>query len=317
MKSALKYIRSIRWINHSSRVLLKQLFTLNKQLDNYFSIHFPVSGIVTTKLPGGEKLKLYSDGKDFIPSQIFWKGFGGYEGNSELLFYWLCKKSDTVIDVGANIGYYSLVAAISNPKLKIIAFEPVEHIINRFRKQIEINSINNIKIEPLIVNNNSEPLTFYIPKGSNMDLAASTKKGWVSNTVKKNISSISLDDYFESRDINTISLVKLDCEFHEFEVLEGMSNLLKKYKPAIIIEILFPESIEVTESSYTSDYHIKIQEIFKNNNYYNYLITQSALIRVDEIENNSDSRNYFFSSKKSIKTYMPFSEIESWISSVI
>ena len=236
-----------------------------------FSVHWPISGIISIKLPDGERMKLFSEGDDFIPTQAFWKGFGGYEGNSEYLFYTLAKNSQSIIDVGANIGYYTLIAAIANKNSKVYAFEPVGKIYDRLLKQIKINRLNNIIAETLVVSNNCEPIKLYIPELQGISNAASTKKGWVTKTKEEILPAVTLDQYKIQQRIPKIDLIKMDCEFHEKEVLEGMSEILKKDKPLIFAEVLFYESKGV-KGHFDYSQAKEIEAILKKNGYYFYLI---------------------------------------------
>jgi hypothetical protein len=71
------------------------------------------------RLPNNnEKVKLFSKGDDLIPPQVSWKGYDGYE-YSIIPFSYLSLKSNVIINIGANIGYFSLIASASNSKAKI------------------------------------------------------------------------------------------------------------------------------------------------------------------------------------------------------
>ena len=307
MKKIIKSIRSFVPINIFIRTIVKSLFYLNEKLMRFFHKHWAISGIFKVELPDGEKFKIYSKGDDFIPTQVYWKGYSGYE-YSIIPFYYLSKESNTIIDIGANIGYYSIVASASNINSKIYAFEPVERIVNRFEKQIEINNYKNIKIEKLIVGNKNEAVKFFIPKGNSMSLAASTKKGWVSNVDEVLVDSVTLDEYKNQNKINKIDLIKMDCEFHELEVLQGMTNILISDKPNIIMEVLFNED-EGVKGYFENSQHIEIEELMKKNGYYFYLITKETLFRIDKLEYNEIYRNYLFSAIKTKNRYIPYSKI--------
>lgn len=133
MKMLLKKIKYLIFINQSVRFLILSVWKISLKLHNIFTIHWPVTGVFKVKLPKGEIFKIYSKGDDFIPTQVYWKGYSGYE-YSIIPFYYLSKESNTIIDIGAHIGYYSIVASASNINSKIYAFEPVERIVNRFEK---------------------------------------------------------------------------------------------------------------------------------------------------------------------------------------
>ncbi len=313
--SFFKAVRAFIPINIGVRVLVKFRIGISQRIFRFFSIHWPVSGEVKFELPLGEKIKLYSKTDDYISTQVFWHGYKGYEGASIELFYYLSKKSSVILDIGANVGYYALVAAISNSKSIVHAFEPVARIYERLNLNIGINNLSNVFTVCSVVGNSVEPVKFYLPKVDGMVLASSTKKGWASNAEEILVPSVSLDIYKNKAGISKMDLIKMDCEFHEIEVLNGMKRILQEDGPIILIEVLFPEG-EGQKGHFEMETHFEIERIMKENGYYFYLICSNALIRMDALEYNPDERNYLFSKRCSEKRYLSFSEMELLIKSI-
>ncbi len=108
----------------------------------------------------------------------------------------------------------------------------------------------------------------------------------------------------------------MDCEFHEKEVLEGMKNILKEDKPVIIMEVLFPEG-EGQKGHFESESYKEIERIMGENNYYFYLVSPTALIRLDKLEYNPDERNYLFSTKRSENVYLSYSDMDTLIKTIL
>lgn len=129
-----------RFILKIIRILVKwKIFPLKKA--NYL----PSYGIFNIKIPGYNfSIKLESNGKDCIANDLFWKGYSSFESNTTNLFLKLVKNSKIILDIGANNGYYSLLAAKYKTDTKIFAFEPVPIIYNQFIKNISINNLKNI-----------------------------------------------------------------------------------------------------------------------------------------------------------------------------
>lgn len=309
MKSQLKALRANTLINFFLRIFFKGLLLFKVPITDKILQHITVSGVVKIILPDGQFIKLFSKGDDLIPTQVYWSGFDGYE-YSISPFYYLAKKLNTVVDIGANIGYYSLVAAVANPNCNVFSFEPVQRIAERFDNQVKINKFSNIRIEELIVGNVDGSTTFYIPKGKNMDLAASALKGWISNVDEVDINSVKLDSYKEKMGIEKIDLIKIDCEFYELEVLQGMSDVLRNDKPVILMEVLFTEK-EGMKEKIKKDPHKEIERIMKKNGYFFYTIKRNYLERVDNLEYNEVDRNFLFSPICSNKKIISFKDISS------
>ncbi|MGP8215293.1 MAG: FkbM family methyltransferase [Bacteroidia bacterium] len=316
IKKLLKIIRGYSVINIPVRTVIKWRYWFSKKTFVFFSIHWPVYGIIRFGLPNGKKVKIYSRGDDFVSTQAFWKGYDGYEGPSVRLYYHLAAKSSVIIDIGANVGYYTLIGAGANNNASVYAFEPVPAIYERLEKNIGLNNYKNAVPINSAIGNSEIPLKFYLPNTKGMAHAGSTKKGWASDTIEIEVKSYSLDNFKSTQGIKRIDLVKMDCEFHEVEALNGMQSILKTDKPLIIMEVLFPEGKE-SKGHFENNYYLEIERIMKENGYYFYLISETALIRLDSLEYNPDERNYLFSAKKSPHIYLSFSDMDTLSGSIL
>jgi len=331
LKRLLKRIRAFTPVNSTVRLLIRLQTNFYSKVFRFFSTHWPVSGFVKFYLPNGEKVKIYSHSDDYIASQVFWKGYKAYEGPSVEAFYYLSKKSSVIFDIGANTGYFTLVGAFSNPKSNVHSFEPVDRIYARLNLNIKINNLLNVKTVNSVAGNSDNPVKFYLPKGEDMVMAGSTKKEWAklhdvygadtrlfttnTDAEKANeareieVPSITLDTYKKNNKVPKIDLIKMDCECHEIEVLNGMAGILKEDKPIILMEVVFDTEWLSGHSEMAT--YLEIERMMKANGYYFYLIVGEALIKVDKLEHNPNERNYLFSTHCSQKTYLPFSEIDS------
>lgn len=307
MKRALKKIRSIPFVNSILRNTVKGLNKIGLKID---TTHITVSGVVQIKLPDNKTIKMYSKGDDYIPTVTYWNGYDAYE-IAIAPFYQLSKNSNSIIDIGANIGYFSLIAKAANPSANVYAFEPVPRIAKRLLLQNHLNKFN-IHLNEAVVGDSNESVKFYIPKGDMMSLAASTKKGWVSDVDEVIVPSTTLDHFKQENNIEKIDLIKMDCEFHELEVLRGMESILKEDSPVIMSEILFPGHHGVGKDDTLNQYK-EIEQLMNNNGYFFYQVKKDHLLRVDKLMPNEIDRNYIFSTKRSTKNQIPFSAINSEI----
>jgi len=315
MKKVLKFIRGLVIVNVPVRHIIKWRYTFNKRVFTYFSVHWPVYGNISFKLPNGKQVKIYSRGDDFVSTQAYWKGYEGYEGPSIRLFYHLALQSKVIIDIGSNVGYYTLIAANANNQSKVYAFEPVPGIYKRLAKNIELNNLKNTIPVNSAVGNTEVPLKFYLPNVEGMALAGSTKKGWANDVKEIEVQSISLDAFKTKEKPGKIDLIKVDCEFHEVEALNGMKDILKTDKPLLVMEVLFPQG--EGHAHFKNDYYLEIERLMKENGYYFYLISEMALIRLDKLEYNPDERNYLFSTKKSDNVYLSFTDIPTLLKGIL
>ena len=150
---------------------------------------------------------------------------GRYEEENYMLLSSYRKDGGVFLDVGANIGVYSLRIA-AHRKNTIIAFEPLPRMRKLLRKSAFLNGFD-IKIEPYALSNENKPGFIHVPENH-------TGGASVSNTGFP-IELKRLDDLYPDLVVN---IVKLDVEGHELEALLGMKNCLERSSPAILFEKL-------------------------------------------------------------------------------
>jgi len=172
---------------------------------------------------------------EWIQQQIFFLGV--YEKKETLFWRNLIKPCYTVIDIGANIGYYSLMASVRvGLKGRIYAFEPVAKIYNRLVENIYLNKITNIFPYRLALFNEKTEIDIYLGKESNWGMS-SIKLHSEYSGIKEKVRTETLDDFVRENKIKRIDLIKIDAEGSEPFIIEGMTSILKKYKPMILTEI--------------------------------------------------------------------------------
>ena len=103
------------------------------------TIQIPPSGILEVKIPGGRNvLKIKTNQTSYFTQLFFWEdGIQQFEYTN--IFLQLIKEITTFYDIGANIGYYSLIAAMENKNMKIISFEPARGPLYYFRENVRLN----------------------------------------------------------------------------------------------------------------------------------------------------------------------------------
>ena len=208
------------------------------------------SGIIKIRNMEGKNLKIKTNQTNYLTKLIFWEGYQHFEYTD--IFIKLIKKVNTFYDIGANIGYYSLIAAMENKNIKAVGFEPATGPLFFFRENIRINIFENIKIEPIALSHKEGSIDFYEIKNRKYNylehnLAGESNAG--SNTLGRNfvkvkVKTTTLDNYVKSNNIGSIDLIKMDTEGTENLILEKSGFVLKEMKPIIICETLF-DTIEV------------------------------------------------------------------------
>ncbi len=142
------------------------------------------------------------------------------------LFKQLIKPGMTVLDLGAHVGYYTLLAAkLVGEKGRVFAFEPAPATYALLIKNITINGYQNIvPIQKAVSNKSGQVRLFlndYNTGRHNIYDHYGEKKRYVI------VDSITLDEFFRGQDIS-IDFIKMDIEGAEMVALQGMENLIRK-----------------------------------------------------------------------------------------
>jgi FkbM family methyltransferase len=166
---------------------------------------------------------------------------GGFYERIELdVFERLATISKTVVDVGANIGLYSCIAAHRMPSGgRVVAFEPVPENLRYLKRNLEGNERTaQVVVEELAVGQTSGEIQIYLAAGSIGTHSPSAKNAFGSTT-SITVPEVSLDDYAQQKlGARSIDLLKVDVEGYEGAVLRGARKTLQQDKPTLLIEFV-------------------------------------------------------------------------------
>ncbi len=194
----------------------------------------PTSGVVEGYLGA---YRMGFDLSDNIQRNVY---LGQYDPVETRLVRRLLQPGDVFCDVGANIGYYSLLASqIVTSSGRVYAFEPIIENAAVLRRTVAANLVSNVVVNELAVGRCRGVVALYTG-----DVAQLGDSGWASCYASGNrsqvriVQQIALDDYLQSARIRTVGLVKIDVEGMEFDVLSGMTRLLSQPDaPDLVCEV--------------------------------------------------------------------------------
>jgi len=147
------------------------------------------------------------------------------------------KENDVFVDIGANIGTYTLVASkIVGNKGTVIAFEPVHTVFERLVENARINDLQNIIILWKVIYSNTGTMDIFISKNDNLGMSGIFHHDNESGKIER-AEAITLEDFFEETGINQVNMIKIDIEGAELYALHGMKKVLQKFHPSILMEI--------------------------------------------------------------------------------
>jgi len=178
------------------------------------------------------KIKMWLNLRRDVDRGIY---FGTFEFNNAFIFFDLIKQGYVVVDIGANIGLYSLLAAkkLKNTG-KVYSFEPSKFVIKELRKNIEVNNFNNINVFELALSNS-------IGKGELYRCEDDAYNSLIAKPMTKVVSIdsvdiITLDDFVKMNNIEKIDVIKIDAEGLDYLILKGAQWTLKNFRPIIFCE---------------------------------------------------------------------------------
>lgn len=166
---------------------------------------------------------------DYIGRSII--SIKNYEPHVTSLIKNLLKAGDVFLDVGANIGYFTMLAATLVGKHgKVIAIEPNPQNLQLIYSSLLENKLTNVAIYPYAASNEAAILRF-TTVGSNGGVVTKHSKDQQHFLL---VPSVILDEVL--KDEARIDLIKIDIEAHEPAAVRGMEKLIKKCRPRIITE---------------------------------------------------------------------------------
>lgn len=241
--------------------------------------HFPIAGRFRISLPEKQTLVINSNPTCYIAKVLFWEGYRGFEYGQFSLFKELVKEARVFVDVGANIGYYSLLAAIYNPSIRVYAFEPLPNAVKYIEKNIADNGFNCIETWKAALSDHDGEDTFFVSRNPKFafvpDQLTSTgsldkNQGSKTSLIDEiRVETLRLDSWVATNRIDPIDLLKLDTEATEHIVLSGAHRVLSEHRPIIFCEVL-PGRIED-----------QLNQIFSDFNYLKFRIDESGVTEVD------------------------------------
>jgi FkbM family methyltransferase len=157
------------------------------------------------------------------------------------------------IDVGANIGYFSLLAVHQKAR-KVLAIEPVPQTYQMLVRNIARNKFADV-IEPLnIAMGDKDGVVKFTSVFGPKNYLKDDGDGQLQNGQLVDVRMTTLDGLLQSRnDIRKVDFIKIDVEGGEYGVLTGSASTLRTYKPMVLMEI---------EERLLSRYRTKSQQIF-------------------------------------------------------
>ncbi len=263
----------------------------------------------------GKRIKLCNKSKDNLTSVLI-KEYGVWEIDELSLFCILCKGSKTFIDVGSNIGLYSILAEKCNSFILSYAFEPAPANAKRLLENFSLNEIKNCKLIQKAVGDSDGSVSFFVPSDNSSTSVSSTSEAftssWHNRPVEITVPQITLDTFVNEEKIEKVDLIKMDAEYYELNVLRGSEELFKKHKPSVICEVNIYEILSFylpdMKNRISKSLSYDIESFFRDINYSIYSIGKDGIMLTESVHIHPDARNFLFSPIKSEKLFIPYTD---------
>jgi FkbM family methyltransferase len=154
----------------------------------------------------------------------------------------LIEPGQTVYDVGANIGFFTILCSrLVGPQGKVYAFEPIPENVVTLRHNIALNRLTNVVVVERALSASTGTAEMFVSPWSafhslNVD-GASKRENHGPDGGEITVETITLDEFVLQQGISVPDLVKLDVEGAELLVLEGMHETLRTVQPLLLVEV--------------------------------------------------------------------------------
>ena len=190
-----------------------------------------------SSLPGGGRIE--TDLSDHVQRQIYFLGY--YERRITDIVTETLGPGDTFVDVGANVGYYTVLAGLLvGPCGVVHSFEPIPEIYESLKENVALNGLDNVRLNRAALSEEAaDQLEIYLPGEGNKGWGSMVKRPYPYHpgpAIK--CRALSLDQYVRRAGIDHTRLIKLDIEGAELFALRGMQEILSSPRaPDLICEV--------------------------------------------------------------------------------
>jgi FkbM family methyltransferase len=224
----------------SKGMTLDQLTSAFLQSDEFRRLRTAQTGLDRVDLPG---FSIYVQRDDFgvgkhIASAKCWEPHVTSQLRS------LLKPGCVFIDVGANVGYFTLLAAsLVGAQGKVIAFEPNPANCDLLSCSIEENGFENVRLYPYAVADREQTVHVYSSSSHSLSIVigADSPHEAPQGYIYHSTSAVQLDTFLS--DIERIDVVKIDTDGNEPQILKGMYTLVRRHRPVLFLEF-YPEGYD-------------------------------------------------------------------------
>lgn len=220
--------------------------------------HYPLAPMEEVLISENPPIRLTA-GRSRLVQRLYWFGADQYEAGETDIWKGLCAQANSILELGANIGYYTVLGALAAPDSTYTAVEANPVTADALEMNILANHLANVTVVRAAVVGSDEPpvMDLMLP-----DLEPSVPTGAYLSAGTEGIKNrpalrtISVPTVPMAELIGESDLIKLDIEGYEATVLESVCGHLLEFRPTIVVEVLkdVPRLREIIRKLHDSHY---------------------------------------------------------------
>jgi len=185
----------------------------------------------------------FTNTPSLVLQQLYWLGTSGWE--PEVMRWWLalCRRSETIVELGANVGYFTVRGALAAPKARYIAVEPHPNSVATCKSHLDLNGVASVELvaaaavpergpEALEMHVPSDqlatPTVAFLPHGSELPRDMAQEIGATIEVAAVDVRTL----------VSGADLIKLDVEGQEHLLLGAIVDVLAERRPHVVVEML-------------------------------------------------------------------------------
>lgn len=186
------------------------------------------------------------DGRDFVARQVASGGWRNFEPPMPEIFFRGCQDhGGLVLDVGANTGFYALLAASARRDTRIIAFEPAPQVKPLLDRNVSLNGFRDrITTMPIALSDQPGARELFIPLQNHglVESSASLEREFKrQHSASIRVETDTIDGFLRThghKRLPAVSIIKIDVEGHEAAVIRGAATTIREHRPLLFVEVL-------------------------------------------------------------------------------
>ncbi len=180
-----------------------------------------------------------------------------WEGSETYLLSQEITEGQTVVDVGAHIGYFTLLLSkLVGPKGSVYAFEPNPYSLAYLRRNVAVNNCRNVVVEDMAVYDRDVHIQVWAKKGGN---TGDVRIFPTLNGEELGVDAVMLDTYFSPRNVD---FIKMDVQGAEYNVLKGAGSLIQR-SPGLKMMVEYSRDLMLEGFKATPEQFLPLLEDFE------------------------------------------------------